>query len=140
MADWVSVASCEATAQFGWLVGVATGALADIVIVALIASAPRLGARRVTRVPPAPHARRARRARHAGHAAPPGRGAGLRLWTQGLIALAVGSLWLGGGYLGRAFAACYVPTLAYGAALTTGVVLAVVMVTAANQIGARSVR
>jgi hypothetical protein len=115
---WLSANSCAAAAQFGWFVGVLTGALADFVIVILIASAPKLGARR-------PEAR--------------------QLWNKTRTALrhslwGLGLAWLWGGYYAFAFAVCYTTMLAFGCALTTAIILLLVMLTAANQIGARSIR
>jgi hypothetical protein len=116
---WISVESCDAAAQFGWLLGVVTGTVADIVIVILIATAPRLG---------------------TGRPRGPDRWQGLRSKLQHSIWL-LGLVWiLGGIYAGRAFVSCYAATLAIASALTIGIVLLPAMVTAANQIGARSVR
>jgi hypothetical protein len=118
LSDWFAANSCEAAAQFGWFVGVWTGAIADVVIIVLIASAPKLGSRR----PGAGELWNKTRTtlRHS-------------LWTLGLV-------WLGAGYRAFAFVTCYTTALAFGCALTTAIVLLLAMLTAANQIGARSVR
>jgi hypothetical protein len=114
--DWIATDSCEATARFGWFVAMATGGLADIVLVSLIASAPKLGKRR----------------RHP-------RWKNLRTGLQrSLVLLPV--IWVICGYCGRAFLPCYTAALAYGSALTIGIVLLLAVLTAANQIGTRSVR
>jgi len=116
--DWLTVDSCEAAARFGWFVGILTGGIADIVIIVIIASAPKLGARR----PPAAALWNKTRTalRHS-------------LWVLGLV-------WLWGGYHAFAFVTYYTTTLGFGCALTTAIVLLLAMLTAANQIGARSVR
>jgi hypothetical protein len=118
IADWLTADSCRTAARFGWFVGVLTGGFADIVIIIIIACAPKLGARRA---PAAELWNKTRTAlRHC-------------LWALGLV-------WLGGGYHGSAFVTCYTTTLGFGCALTTAIVLLLAMLTAANQIGARSVR
>lgn len=116
--DWFAVDRCETAAQFGWFVGVWTGAIADIVIVVLIASAPKLGSRR----PAARLLRNKTRAalRHS-------------LW-------ALAAVWLIGAYHAFAYLPCYTTTLAFGGALTVAILILLAMLTAANQIGARSVR
>jgi hypothetical protein len=116
--EWLAADSCGAAAQFGWFTGLCTGAAADIVIIVLIASAPKLGSRR------------------------PDAGA---LWNKTRVALrhslwVLALVWLCGGHHAYAFVTCYTTALAFGCALTTAVVLLVAMLTAANQIGARSVR
>jgi hypothetical protein len=116
--DWFAADRCETAAQFGWFVGVWTGAIADIVIVVLIASAPKLGSRR-----PEPGALRKKTRTVLRRS----------LWT-------LGAVWLVGGARALAFLACYTTMLAFGCALTVAVLLLLAMLTAANQIGARSVR
>jgi hypothetical protein len=116
--DWLAVDRCETAAQFGWFVGVWTGAIADIVIIAVIASAPKLGSRR-----PLPGALRNKTRTVLRHS----------LWTLALV-------WLWGGYHAFAFVTCYTTTLGFGCALTIAIILLLAMLTAANQIGARSVR
>jgi hypothetical protein len=117
--DWFSANSCAAAAQFGWFVGVLTGALADIVIVILIASAPKLGTNR----PSGPSPWRKARTR-------------IRNWPLWLV----GVVWILGGCHSRTFVTCYTASLAFGCALTVAVVVLLALLTAANQIGARSVR
>ena len=116
--DWFAVDRCETAAQFGWFVGVWTGAIADIVIVVLIASAPKLGSRRPDTRALLTKTRAA--LRHS-------------LWALGLV-------WLIGACRSFAFLACYTTMLAFGGALTVAVLVLLAMLTAANQIGARSVR
>jgi hypothetical protein len=116
--DWFAVDRCDAAAQFGWFVGLWTGAIADIVIVVLIASAPKLGSRR-----PDPGVLRKKTRTALRHS----------LWVLGVV-------WLIGAYHAFAFLACYTTMLAFGGALTIAVLFLLAMLTAANQIGARSVR
>ncbi len=89
-----------------------------MVIVALIASAPKLGMRR----PPAAALMKGTRS----------------VLQQSLWLLAIAWVW--GGYCSRSFLSCYAPTLAFGCAAAIAVVLLPILFTAANQIGARSVR
>jgi len=113
-----SAESCQAAAQFGWFIGVTTGGIADVLFVGLVASAPKLGTRRL-------HAGRLRKK--------------TRFWLQrSLWALAL--VWLWGGFHARTFLFCYTVMLALGCAITTGIVILLALLTAANQIGARSVR
>jgi hypothetical protein len=116
--DWFAVDRCETAAQFGWFVGVWTGTVADIVIVALIASAPKLGSRRPPRGQLLIKTRMA--LRHS-------------LWILALV-------WLAGACYAFDFLPCYTTMLAFGGALTAAVLVLLAMLTAANQIGARSVR
>jgi hypothetical protein len=117
--SWISSESCEAAAQLGWFIGAATGTFADIIILILVATAPKLGPRRPL--------------------GPSRRGA---LWKllYGLLSVPAVVWILGGLYSGRRLILCYATTLSIASALTMGVVLLLVMLTAANQIGARSVR
>ena len=117
--EWLFADRCETAANFGWFVGVMSGGLADILIIGLIASAPKLGAGR----PPAAV-----------------KWTGLRTWLQRFAGLALIAVWLVGGYHARAVAFCYATTLAVGCTLTLGIIILLAMMTAANQIGARSVR
>jgi len=117
--NWISTGTCDAAAQFGWFLGALTGTLADIIVVILIATAPTLGSERLPGPPPWQTLRTS--LQHS-------------LW---LLAIA----WmLGGIYAGRQFISCYSATLTIAAALTIGIVLLLVMLTAANQIAARGVQ
>jgi hypothetical protein len=116
--DWVSAGTCAEAAHFGWLLGVISGGIADIVIVVLIASAPKLGTRR----PQAAALMKMTRFTLQ-----------RSLWLLTLI-------WVLGGCYSLAFLSCYAPMVAFGCAATTGVVILLILYTAANQIGARSVR
>jgi hypothetical protein len=116
--DWICPGTCHEAARFGWSLGVVSGSIADIVIVMLIASAPKLGTRRP---PAAALMKRTRRImQHS-------------LWLLVFV-------WVWGAYYSLAFLSCYAPMLAFGCAAATAVVLLSVLFTAANQIGARSVR
>ena len=110
--------TCEAANQFGWLMGLGSGLLADIVIVVLVAAAPALGPGRTKACD---------------------RWSGLRFGLRGSLG-ALLLIWCGGGYFARPFLVCYADDLAYATAAMFGPVLLLAMVTAANQIGRRSVQ
>jgi hypothetical protein len=118
--QWIAWGSCDAATQLGWFIGVSTGALAAIVVTILIVTAPPLGAAH-------PHGvaswRRFRRVlRH-------------------LLAAILVVVWIGGGLrVGAEHLSCYAPQAAIGAAILIGLVLMLTLLTAANQIGERSVR
>jgi hypothetical protein len=114
LVSWISAGNC----QLGWLAGAAAGTFADVVILILIATAPKLGPKRASGLPKRRAPRRV---------------------LYGL--LGIPAIWIAGGlYVGRELFSCYASMLAIASALTIGVVLLLGMMTAANQIGARSVR
>ena len=117
--DWFAAHNCHTAGYFGWFVGVATGSLGSILIIGLIATSPRLGTHRST---------------------PQEKWTGLRIWVMRCGAIGVFLALLGGGYHARAAASCYAKTVSLGMAASIGILILLLMVTAANQIGARSVR
>jgi hypothetical protein len=117
---WIATGSCESAAHFGWLVGIATGLLAAIVITILIATAPPLG---------------------PGHPARAASWRRFRFVLRYLSAVTLLVAWFAGDlWAGAEHSSCYAPNVAIGAAIFIGVVLMLGMLTAANQIGVRSVR
>jgi hypothetical protein len=117
--NWIPVDSCEAANLLGWFLGSATGLLADIVLLVLVATSPALGPGRV----PAPD-----------------RWDTLRLSLKYSLLLLLPIWCIGGVYAGRDFIVCYLGNLSAAAAAMIGVVLLLAMLSAANQIGRRSVR
>jgi hypothetical protein len=111
--------SCEAANLFGWFLGSGTGLLADIVLLVLVAISPALG---------------------PGRLPTPDRWDTLR-WSLKYSLLLLLPIWcVGGAYAGPDFLVCYLGSLAAAAAAMIGVVLLLAMLSAANQIGRRSVR
>ena len=125
--QWMAWGSCDAAAQFGWFIGVSTGALAAIVVTILIVTAPPLGVL---------HPRGAASWRR------------FRRILRHLLAAVLAVVWIGGGVVVRSYGgasgaenvSCYAPNVAIGAAIFIALVLMLTLLTAANQIGERSVR
>jgi hypothetical protein len=105
--------------QFGWVVGLASGLIIDVLIIALVAMAPSLAAG-------AEQAARQRRRRRTPI-----------LWTIPVIGFLV---FVGGMALGRALCVFYAQAVAEAAAATVFVIVALSMFTAANQVASRGVR
>jgi hypothetical protein len=117
--DWFAAHNCQTAGYFGWFVGIATGGLGNILIIGLIAISSKLGTNRPK---------------------PEEKWAGLRTWFQRCGGIGVFLALVAGGYHARAAASCYAKTVSLGFALSIGIFILLLMVTAANQIGARSVR
>lgn len=111
--------SCIDANLLGWIVGAASGAFADVILVTLVALSPALGRGR-----PATSERWAARRRFLRRS----------LWLLLPIWCA------GGAYVGRDVVFCYARGLSFAAAATMGILMALVILSAANQIGRRSVR
>jgi hypothetical protein len=111
--------TCESANLFGWQMGAVTSALGDVVLLVRILLSPALGPSRVT---------------------VDDRFAGWRRALRHLLWL-VPIAWLAGGWwLGGVFVLCYARGVAISATIFFGMLLAVTIVTGANQIGRRSVR
>ncbi len=111
--------SCEAANLFGWQIGGASAALADVLLLMRILLAPALGPARVSYADRFLGWRRLLR---------------YLIWLMP-IAWLFGAWWLGG-----TFIICYARGVAISATILLGMLLFVGIVTAANQIGRRSVR
>lgn len=111
--------NCVDANLLGWIVGAASGALADIVLLALVAISPALG--------------RGRKLAQDRWAQP-------RTWLRRSLWLLLPIWCAGGAYVGRNVLACYARGLSFAAATMIGILLALAILTAANQIGRRSVR
>jgi len=111
--------TCEAANLFGWQVGGATAALADVLLLMRILLAPALGPTRLV---------------YTDRFLPWRRTLRYLLWLVPTAWLA-GAWWLGG-----AFMICYARGVAISATILFGTLLVIAIVTAANQIGRRSVR
>ena len=121
--DWLSVNSCSAALQFGWLIGVVSGCYAMAIIIVLIASAPAYR-------PDVPFAVSET----------------VRKSTQWLLFVAqlfLLGLWAGGGYYvhaGGRFLSCYVWTVPSGGLAVIAPLMLLMMFTAANWIGRAGAR
>jgi hypothetical protein len=113
---WWGVTTCQAIATTGWLVGVCSGLFLDLVLVALIVSA---------------------RPYRAGKPASAARQRLQSVLRRSTVALAIAWIFVGWRV---GFLACYVPSVALGTAAVALVPLLLMMVTAAQQVGERSVR
>ncbi len=111
--------SCDAANLFGWQVGGTTAALADVVLLVRILLSPALGPLR-KEVPDRF-----------------GQWRRVLLYLLWLVPITwlCGALWLGG-----TFVLCYARGLALSATIMFGVLLLIAVVSAANQVGRRSVR
>lgn len=111
--------SCVDANLLGWIVGAVSGTLADIILLTLVAASPALG-----------------RGRSAG----PDRRVGLRRFLRRSLWLLLPIWCAGGAYAGRELLTCYARGVAYAAAAMIGILMALAILSAANQIGRRSVR
>ncbi|MEO8740407.1 MAG: hypothetical protein ABI537_11990 [Casimicrobiaceae bacterium] len=111
--------SCVDANLLGWIVGALAGTLTDIVLLALVAASPALG-----------------RGRSVG----PDRRVGLRRFLRRSLWLLLPIWCVGGAYTGREFLTCYARGGAYAAVAMIGILIALAILSAANQIGRRSVR
>jgi len=111
--------TCEAANLFGWHLGGASATLADVFLLLRILLAPALGPARVTYADRFLAWRRALR---------------YSVWLM-LIAWICGASWIGGGFI-----LCYARGIALSALIMLGVPLFIAIVTAANQVGRRSIR
>ena len=119
IATWFLVRSCAEASDLGWVIGVASGGLVDLVAVLAVLQARRL---------------------NAGMPDTMAESAGLRVSRRVVFSL-VPLLWFAGIYwTWGPWTACSVVSLAGGSAVLVGVVCLVAMLTAANQIGVRSIR
>jgi hypothetical protein len=119
--DWLAVANAADVYRFGWLMGVATGLYALVVIDILILTAPAYH-------PDVPLAVR-KVVRHS------------MQWILLLAQLLLFGAWVGGGvHVGYAFLTCYVITLCFGAMSVVIPILLLFMLTSAGHVGAASAR
>ena len=115
----VATVTCEAANLIGWYVGAAGATLAGVALLLRILLAPELGPSRQ------------------------GTEDSLDKWRRRLhrVGWLVPIAWLAGGVsLDGAFPICYARGVAISAVIVFGVLLAVTIVTAANQVARRSVR
>ena len=125
--NWFATHTCEAAANFGWFIGVATGLFVAVSITLLIASASRLNPSGDQRLAEPEKPAPATRCLHG--------------WLKRAIAVGLPIVWLAGGWwVGSKCAGGYGTTLAIAAALVVGMMLLVGFVTAANHVGARSIQ
>ena len=111
--------SCIDANLFGWIVGALSGTLADAVLLTLVAISPALG---------------------RGRSVAPDRRAGLRRFLRRSLWLLLPIWCAGGAYVGRDVLACYARGASFAVAVMIGLVMALAILSAANQIGRRSVR
>ena len=114
-----SMINCIDANLLGWIVGALSGTLADTVLLTLVAISPGLG---------------------RGRSPAPDRRVGLRRFLRRSLWLLLPIWCAGGAYVGRNVLGCYARGLSFAAAVMIGVLLALAVLTAANQIGRRSVR
>lgn len=111
--------TCDAANLFGWQIGGASAALADILLLLRILLSPALGPARMTYKD---------------------RFLGWRRLFRYLIWLMPVAWLVGAGWLRGTFIVCYARGVAISATIVLGMLLFVAIVTAANQIGRRSIR
>jgi len=111
--------TCDAANFFGWQIGGASATLADVLLLMRILLSPALGPARSTYKDRFLGWRRMFR---------------YLIWMMP-VAWVAGAWWLGG-----AFIVCYARGVTISAAIVLGMLLFVAIVTAANQIGRRSIR
>lgn len=118
--DWLAN-SCMAAQQFGWLLGVHSGGFIAALAMAMLLSARayRYGARRSKQSLQRVAAQRA---------------------LRGLAWLPLVMWAICAAYVGRPFFFCYATWLAIGTVAVTAPVFVLLMLTAANKVGKRSVR
>ena len=116
--DWFATGSCEAIANFSWLIGALGGLAVDIFLLISIAQTPRL---REHRGQPEPVSLTER-------------------WMRPLSPALIAILWFGGLYrVGGELLSCYALRSATAAAIVVGLLMLLFIPIAAAQIARRSV-
>lgn len=116
--DWLATGSCEAIANFGWLIGAIGGLVVDIFLLISIAQAPRLRE----------HGGQPEAVSFAEH------------WMRWLSPAVIAMLWFGGLYrVGGELLSCYALRSATAAAIVVGLLMLLLIPIAAAQIARRSV-
>jgi hypothetical protein len=111
--------NCVDANLLGWIVGAVSGALVDAVLLTLVAMSPALG---------------------RGRSAAPDRRVGLRRFLRRSLWLLLPIWCAGGAYAGREVLICYARGVSLAVAAMIGMLMALAILSAANQIGRRSVR